>query len=152
MAYWHNIIKTDPGKIIDFITHFEQELTDARKDVNIKGSLEKLAAELPGVVEHRFRQLQEVEATLDTLSTQLKKVRSDKFKMYLEKYQRQLSSSDAWKYVDGEPDVCDLCDLINEVAYVRNQYIGITKSLEQKSFMLGHVVKLRSVGIEDATL
>lgn len=152
MAFWHNTIKKQPAKIIDFIAHFEKELTDARKEVNIKGSLEKLASELPGIVEHRFRQLQEVEATLEVLSTQLKKVRSEKFRMYLEKYQRQLSSSDAWRYVDGEPDVCDLCDLINEVAYVRNQYTGITKALEQKSFMLGHVVKMRSVGIEDATL
>lgn len=152
MAFWHNIIKSNPAKIIDFITHFEKELEQARIEVKVKGSLEKLASELPGIVEHRFRQLQEVEATLEMLDTQLKKVRSEKFRMFLEKYQRQLSSSDAWRYCDGEKDVCDLCDLINEVAYVRNQYIGITKALEQKSFMLGHCVKLRSVGIEDATI
>lgn len=150
--FWHNIIKADNTKIIDFVAHYEKELDDARKEVKIKGSLEKLAAELPGVVEHRFRQLQEVEATLQMLEGELKKIRSEKFRMFLEKYNRQLSSTDAWKYTDGEPEVCDMNSLINEVAFIRNQYTGIHKALEQKSFMLGHVVKMRSVGIEDSTL
>ncbi len=150
--FWHNIIKADHSKIIDFVNHYDKELEDARKEVKIKGSLEKLASELPGVVEHRFRQLQEVEATLQMLEGELKRLRSEKFRMFLEKYQRQLSSTDAWKYVDGEPEVCDMNSLINEVAFIRNQYAGIHKALEQKSFMLGHVVKMRSVGIEDSTL
>ena len=59
MAYWHNIIKADTSKIIDFVSYFEAELVQARADVKIKGSLEQLAANLPGIVEHRFRQLQE---------------------------------------------------------------------------------------------
>lgn len=152
MAAWHHIIKTNHAKILDFITHFEKELTDAKSDVDIRGGIEQLAMRLPGIFEYRYGQLQEVEATIDMLDTQLKKIRSEKFRMYLEKYNRQLSSSDAWKYCDGEPDVCDLCDLINEVALIRNRYLGITKALEQKSFMIGHIVKMRAVGIEDATL
>ena len=149
---WHRVIKQDWGKVVDFIDHFEKEHTEALKEIQIKGSLEKLAAEMPGIVEYRYRQLQEIEAVLQYFENELKKVRSEKFKMFLEKYQRALSSTDAWKYVDNEPDVCDLCDLINEVALVRNKFVGISKALEQKSWMLGHVVRLRAVGIEDCTL
>lgn len=152
MVAWHNAIKADNTKIVPFVTHFEKELVDARKEIKIKGSLEKLASDLPGIVEHRFRQLQEIEAVMAMFETELKKIRSQKFRMFLEKYQRALSSTDAWKYVDGESDVANMCDLINEVALVRNQFVGITKGLDQKSYMLGHVVKLRQVGIEDATL
>lgn len=149
---WHRVIKQDWGKVIDFVDHFELEHTEALKEIQIKGSLEKLAAEMPGIVEYRYRQLQEIEAVLQYFENELKKVRSEKFKMFLEKYQRALSSTDAWKYVDNEPDVCDLCDLINEVALVRNKFVGISKALEQKSWMLGHVCKLRCAGLEDATL
>ena len=149
---WHRVIKQDWGKVIDFVDHFELEHTEALKEIQIKGSLEKLAAEMPGIVEYRFRQLQEIEAVLNYFENELKKVRSEKFKMFLERYQRALTFSDAWKYVDNEPDVCDLCDLINEVALVRNKFVGISKALEQKSWMLGHVVRLRAVGIEDCTL
>lgn len=152
MAVWHNVIKADNTKIIDFIIYFEKELDDAKIDVGIRGSIEQLAQRLPGIFEHRYSQLQQVEATLEMLSTQLKKIRAEKFRMFLEKYQRALTSSDANRYVDGEPEVCDMCDLINEVALIRNRYLGITKALEQKSFMLGHIVKMRSVGLEDATL
>lgn len=152
MMMWHREIKQDWGKVITFVDHFEKEHEAALKEIAIKGSLEKLASEMPGIVEYRFRQLQEIEAVLNYFENELKKVRSEKFKMYLEKYQRQLSSSDAWRYTDGEAEVCDLCDLINEVALVRNKFTAIFKALEQKSWMLGHVVKLRAVGIEDATI
>lgn len=152
MMMWHREIKQDWGKVITFVDHFEKEHEAALKEIAIKGSLEKLASEMPGIVEYRFRQLQEIEAVLNYFENELKKVRSEKFKMYLEKYQRQLSSSDAWRYTDGEAEVCDLCDLINEVALVRNKFTAIFKALEQKSWMLGHVVKLRAVGIEDCTI
>lgn len=149
---WHRVIKQDWGKVIDFVDHFELEHTEALKEIQIKGSLEKLAAEMPGIVEYRYRQLQEIEAVLQYFENELKKVRSEKFKMFLEKYQRALSSTDAWKYTDGDAEVCDLCDLINEVALVRNKFTAVFKGLEQKSWMLGHVVRLRAVGIEDCTL
>lgn len=152
MARWHNIIKADSTKIVDFIIHFEKELEDAKIDVSIKGGIEQLAMRLPGMFEHRYGQLQEVEATLEMLDVKLKTLRSVKFKMFLEKYQRSLTSTDAMRYADGEPEVADMCDLINEVALIRNRYLGITKALEQKSFMLGHIVRMRVVGIEDASL
>jgi hypothetical protein len=42
--------------------------------------------------------------------------------------------------------------IINEIALVRNAYLGIMKGLDQKSYMLGHVTKLRVVGMEDASI
>ena len=42
--------------------------------------------------------------------------------------------------------------LINEIALLRNQYLGITKSLETKNFMMSNVVKLRVAGLDDAHL
>lgn len=149
---WHTEIKKDKNKIIDFVAYFEKELAHAKKEIKIAGNLEKCAAELPGIVDLRFGQLQEVETVLEMLNTELKKVRAEKFKMFLERYQKALSSSDAWRYTDGDPDVFAQCEIINEVAHIRNQYLGITKSLEQKSFMLGHIVRLRTAGLEDARL
>lgn len=147
---WHDIIKSDKSKIIDFIDYFEKELVKAKDEIEIKGLIEKCISSLPGIVETRFRQLQEIETVLEMLNLELKKIRAEKFKMFLEKYNRQLSSSDAWKYTDGEKDVYDLCQLINEVAFVRNKYLGLTKALEQKSFMIGHLTRLRTAGLEDA--
>jgi hypothetical protein len=63
-----------------------------------------------------------------------------------------LSSRDAEKYVDGETEVVEYEELINEVALLRNQYLGIIKALDSKNWTLSNIVKLRAAGMEDATL
>jgi hypothetical protein len=149
---WYSKITVDLGSIPDFIAYYEAELNSARFDVSIKGKIEKNLADLPGVTEHRFNQLQEVEAVLNYLNIQLRKIRRKHFQKYLEAYNRALTSRDAEKYVDGEEEVIDFETIINEVALIRNKWLGILKGIESKNFMLGHVVRLRAAGMEDVTL
>jgi len=63
-----------------------------------------------------------------------------------------LSSRDAEKYVDGEDDIVDMDKLINDFALIRNQWLGITKGLDQKQWQLTNIVKLRVAGMEDANI
>ena len=149
---WYNKIVADLGNIPDFINYYEGELQQAKYDSAIKGNLEKSTAALPGITEHRFNQLQEIEAVLNYLNIQLRKIRRKHFQKYLEAYARSLSSRDAEKYTDGEDEVIDYETIINEVAFLRNRWLGIMKGLESKNFMLGHVVRLRTAGMEDVTL
>ena len=58
----------------------------ARIETSIKGNLEANARLMPGIVEHRFNQLQEIEAILEFLNVQLKKKRSEVFRKYTENY------------------------------------------------------------------
>jgi|TARA_R110000751_G_scaffold59475_3_gene124887 hypothetical protein len=135
--------------IPDFIIHYENELLSAKVDVRIKGYVEKQISALPGITEHRFNQLQEVEAVLNLLNIKLRKIRRTHFQKYLEKYARALTSRDAEKYVDGEDEVIDFEYLINEVALLRNKYLGIMKGLDAKQWQMGHIVRLRTAGMED---
>ncbi len=146
---WYNKVVADLSKIPDFIRHYEKELDEARKETYINGSLERAAANLPGITEHRFNQLQEIEAVLNFLNIELRKIRRKYFQKYLEGYQRALSSRDAEKYVDGEDEVIDYETIINEVAYLRNRWLGIMKGLDTKQWQMGHVVRLRTAGMED---
>jgi hypothetical protein len=118
----------------------------------MKGVLEKQSRDMPGIVEHRFNQLQEVEAILEFLNTEMRKLRSQTFRKFLENYNKALSSRDADKFVDGEQDVVDLQYLINDFSLVRNKYIGIIKALEAKQFQINNVVKLRAAGLADISL
>jgi len=146
---WYNRVVADLGKIPDFISYYEKELDQAKAEVKIGGLIERNLKELPGVTEHRFYQLQEIEAVLGFLNIQLRKIRRKHFQKYLEAYARALTSRDAEKYVDGEDEVIDYETIINEVALLRNRWLGIMKGLESKNFMLGHMVRLRSSGMED---
>lgn len=149
---WYSRIQAGLGAVPDFIEHYNRELEDARRDCRISGVVETNLKELPGVTEHRFNQLQEIEAILNYLNIQLRKIRRRHFQKYLEGYARALSSRDAEKYVDGEEEVVDFETIINEVALLRNRWLGIMKALESKNFMLGHLIRLKVAGMEDYNL
>lgn len=146
---WYTKVSQNLAAIPNFITYYESELDDAKKEVKIFGNVEKNISGLPGVTEHRFNQLQEIEAVLNYLNIKLRQIRRKHFQKYLEAYNRALTSRDAEKYVDGEDEVIDFETLINEVALLRNRWLGVMKGLESKNFMLGHVVRLRAAGMED---
>jgi hypothetical protein len=124
----------------------------AKADTKITGNIEKASASMPGIVETRFSQLQEIEAILEYLNIELRRLKSQHFRKYLENYQRALSSRDCEKFVEGEADVVDFEKIINEFALLRNKWLGITKGLDVKQWQLSNVIKLRTAGMEDATL
>lgn len=149
---WYSKISKDISKIPDALQYYEDELVEAKKECRIYGNIEKAAATMPGLVEHRFNQLQELEAILEYLNIELRRLKSSFFRKYLENYQRALSSRDVEKYVDGEADVVDMEKIINEFALMRNKWLGITKGLDQKQWQLTNITKLRVAGMEDASV
>ena len=149
---WYTKIAKDISHIPDAVLYYESELDEARREVRLTGNLEKASASMPGVVEQRFGQLQEIEAILEYLNIELRRLKSQFFRKYLENYQRALSSRDCEKFVEGEADVIDFEKIINEFALLRNKWLGITKALDQKQWQITNIVKLRVAGMEDATI
>ena len=152
MAHWYSEVSSDISTLPLCIDFFYKELINAKQEIKLSGILEKQSALLPGMVEYRFNQLQEMEAILEFLNIELRRTRSKLFKKYLENYQRALSSRDVEKYVDGEDEVIDMEKLINEFALIRNQWLGIIKGLEIKGFQINNIIKLRTSGFEDAAV
>jgi len=149
---WYSKVSKDISYIPDAVVYFEAELQAAKNDGRITGNIEKAAANMPGIVEQRYSQLQEIEAILEYLNIELRRLKSQHFRKYLENYQRALSSRDCEKYVEGESDVVDFEKIINEFALLRNKWLGITKALDIKQWQLSNIIKLRVAGMEDATL
>ena len=149
---WYTDIAKDISNIPDAVAFFELELVEARKECRLTGNIERASASMPGVVEHRFNQLQEIEAILEYLNIELRRLKSGFFRTYLENYQRALSSRDVEKYVEGEADVVDMEKVINEFAMLRNQWLGIIKGLDIKQWQLSNIIKLRAAGLEDISL
>lgn len=151
MSKWYRAVTSDLGKLPEFISHFEEELVEAKKELSMRGkSLEKHAAELPGIVENRFNQLQEIEAVLEHVNLLKYKTRSKRTKHYFEGYAKALSFREAEKYAEGDKEYYDVCVLVNEVSLLRNQFLGIHKGLDQKSWQLGNITRLRCAGLDDA--
>ena len=152
MSNWYRRVTGNLGELPVTIEHFESELSSARIETSSKGNLEANARLMPGIVEHRFNQLQEIEAILEFLNVQLKKKRSEVFRKYTENYNRALTSRDAERYVDGDSEVIEWHMLINEFAMIRNKYLGLMKAIDAKQFQINNIVKLRVAGMEDTTM
>ena len=149
---WFNKIRQDIANIVPAIDYFEQQLEEARLECGLKGNVERHSRDMPGVVEYRFNQLQEIEAILEYLNIEMRKIRNKHYRKYLEGYNKALSSRDAEKYADGEDEVIDQQHIINEVALVRNKYMGLIKAIDAKQFQINNIVKLRAAGLEDISL
>jgi len=152
MINWYGLVSKDLGKLPDCIDYYMKELDEARVEAGLKGNIERNASQIPGVVEHRFNQLQEIESILEHLNIELRKTRAKHYKKFLEAYQRALTSRDAEKYIDGEDEVVAMSQLINEFALVRNKYLGLLKAIDAKQFQINNIVKLRVAGLDDAEL
>jgi hypothetical protein len=139
---WYDRVAKDISCIPDAVEYYNNELIEAKHDCKVGGRLERVAV----------NQLQDLEAILEYLNIELRRLRSALFRKYLENYQRALSSRDVEKYVDGEADVVDLEKLINEFALIRNKWLGIIKGLDIKQWQVSNVIKLRTAGLDDATL
>jgi hypothetical protein len=150
--HWFNEVRKDIANIVPAIDYYERQLDEARLECSLKGNVEKHSRDMPGIVEHRFNQLQEIEAILEYLNIELRKVKTEKYKKFLEHYNRALSSRDADKYAEGEQDVVDQQHICNEFALVRNKYMGLIKALDAKQFQINNIVKLRAAGLEDISL
>lgn len=149
---WFKQVRADISQLVPAIDYYELQLAEARLECGLRGNVEKHSRDMPGVVEHRFNQLQEIEGILEYLNIELRKKRTEHYKKFLEHYNRALSSRDAEKYVDGVDEVVDLQHIVNEFALVRNKFMGLIKALDAKQFQLNNLIKLKVAGLEDFTL
>lgn len=152
MAGWYNAVKDDLANVVDAILHFDSEYEQARMETSLKGNLERSSRDIPGIVAYRFGQLQEIEAILEFLNIETRKLQRKHYRKYLENYNKALSSRDADKFADGEQEVINMEHLVNEFALVRNKWLGVMKGLEAKQFQINNITKLRTAGMEDISL
>lgn len=158
MSRWYTkVTSATPDKFYEVlgeaIEHFYREHEIAQQELRPqRGDLiEKKSRELPGIMEYRFGQLQELEALLKHLEIKYDKAKGDKKRHYFEHYSRQLSERMADQYADIEAEVLIIREFIQQVALIRNLFQAITKGLEMLHFQIGHIIALKKAGIEDAT-
>jgi hypothetical protein len=152
--YYSKIVQNpdDYSHVADALEYFDAELDKASAELNPHGRIEEIARSLPGIVEFRFGQLQEIEAIMNYLERKEDKVKGDIKRNYLENYNRAISERLADQYASIEKEVLNIRQIREEVSLVRNKFLAISKGLEYLHFQITNIVKLRVAGIEDAEL
>ena len=124
---WYNKIKKDLSELPNMMEYHEKQLMSARAEINEKGQVSQVMLKIPGIMEYRYNQLQDVDAILEFLNLQLRIIKHKHYKKFFEGYGKALNSREAEKYSEAEDDVIDMETIINEVALIRNKWLGVIK-------------------------
>ena len=142
-------IKSDISKINDFIEYYNSEYLQAEEETKIKGNIVDQAKELPSLMAYRFSQLQEIEAVLRYIELLRDQQQSKCWLKYSSGYNRSLQTSEKKYYVMGDKDFISIETWVNDVAFIRNKFLAITKGFDSKNFALSNIIKLKTAGIDD---
>jgi len=137
---WAQKIKSNPSAIADAIIYYSNEYTNAKKDIEI--SLYKLEREKLGtshIFEHRLSQLQDLDAILKILNVKESNLRRTLYKKFIE----TIPNSNIDYLINLDDNVKSLESTINELALIRNLYLGILKGLHIKSASVNLCSRLR---------
>lgn len=157
MRSWYQRVTRDPDDlrpVLDAIDYFAEQYEEALGEVDcLPGRrLIEVAVQLPGIVQHRYDQMMELNAIIDYLEIREEAAVGIQRRYYVEHYNRKLTDRMVEKFAESHADVVALRELRNHVAAVRNKFCGLSKRHEYLHYQLSNVTKLRVAGIEDAIL
>ena len=141
-------IKKDETILPKVLEYFNNEYEDGRQEVDIKGSLTECVSKISSRYEYRVSQLQEIEAILKHFEIKLSQRKSALYQKFLENYNRSLSSTDIKIYIEGQPEIVAIQQIINEIALIRNKYLGLTKGFETANYQLSNLSRLYASGVD----
>lgn len=142
-------IKKDISVINEFIQYYNNEYLEAQEETKIHGNVVEQAKKLPSQMAYRFAQLQEIEAVLRYIEILRDQQQSKSWIKFSTGYKKTLQSSEKKYYVMGDPDFITMETWVNDIAYIRNKYLAITKGFDSKNFALSNIIKLKTAGIDD---
>lgn len=141
-------VKKDETTLPKILEYFNNEYEEGRKEIDVKGSLTECVSKLSSYYEYRYSQLQEIEAILKHFEIKLSQRKSALYQKFLENYNRALSSTDIKIYIEGNPEICAIQQILNEITLVRNKFIGLSKGFDTKNYQLSNLSKLYVAGID----
>lgn len=139
--------------ILPILPKYEKLVEDADEYFNISGKkLEKVATELPKLQSRYSRALKEMKGLTQWLETVKDKRNAKAWKKFTEGYPVKLGPNDIKNYVNGDPQIIEINQIIIEVELVRQHLESIVTAFEQMGWMIGHVTKLRVAELQEYIL
>lgn len=137
--------------LLKCIEFYDVQHVEAQRELKPTGRVMDLCSRIPAMVEYRFGQLQELEAILCFYERRALKVKLEKKRGFLEHYNRQLTDRQADQYAEIDDEVQVLAQVVEEVALLRNKFLGLSKGYDFLHFQMNNIIQLKKAGIEDAT-
>lgn len=143
-------IKNDESKTITILQMFDKEYEEGLEEIKLKGNLIEHAAKLAPLMEHRYYQLQQLESILEYYNIRLEEIEGVIHKSLKQDKNRELTANDLKKYCLCDPNYIAARRMVLEVADRRNKFLSLLKGFDTKNWMIGHITKLKTAGLDDA--
>jgi len=145
---WFYEIQKDASKLPRCLEYYNERYNEIQPLTEVKGRLSSEEAQLGYITSIVQSDWATLDALYENFNILLKQQRSQLYKKYLETYQRSLTSNDVKNYIDGEPAIVSLQQILNEINLTRNKFIGLSKGFESKNFQLNNLTKIKSMGLD----
>lgn len=137
---WAQKIRSNPTSLSDAVKYYTTEYIKAKDDVEIvTHKLEREKLGTSHIFEHRLSQLQDIEAILKILNVQESNLRKSIYKKLVENG----ANSNINYLIDLDESIINLETVVNELAMIRNLYLGILKGLHVKNASVYLCLKMR---------
>jgi hypothetical protein len=140
-------------EIVSLLPRYEERIKAAEPIFRLE---ERRLEEVMRVLPHHQSSYDQSHQEMKALEEWLNNIREKKvgklWKKYTESYSRALSAKDIQAYINAEPDIVALNQIIIEVVLLKNNLSAIVESLQQMGWMCGHITKLRISEMQDAIL
>ena len=157
MSWFRKVTSAEEGDFLPLVAamnYYQKEYEEGVKATKPEQGVRlwEISRELPGHMAFRYNQWQELNAIHEWLEVReeamIRKAADDLQKNYA----RTMSTRDAVSLAETDINVLAMRTIRIEVKLMASKFAGITKGLEFLHYQIGHLVKLREAGIEDATI
>lgn len=132
---------------------YADEYSEAKKDLRVDGErIENIAAKIPGMTDHRWAQVMDLNSIVDYLEHRERRALFDEMQRMMDHYQRQLTYQQYKDYADTSDPVQTIRLVRQQVGDVFNLFQGIHKGIDALNYQVSNITKLRTAGCEDATI
>lgn len=141
----------DPDKVAEALDYYLSELDEGLAHTAVKGNLERLNQQQPGLIAFYDAMHTDLDALLGLAERNERIVRARVLRELVENppSKLKLNTTEFKTMMEGDQRVIDATGLSGEIRYVYKQYSSIMSGLTQRGFTLSNIGKIREAGLEE---
>lgn len=140
--------------VVDALKYYDEVVEDGKKHITLKGNLETLTVETPGLAYFYRGVRTDAQQTRRWLEVQLENKKAEKGKWFhgdpeAIKQFGNLKPTEISKYVDADDEVEDLKDLVRLTSEANHRLEDLMEGFEERRLTLARVIDIRKEGLKE---
>lgn len=146
-------VAEDLSNIPEILDQYENALKGHEQNLQIKGkNLEKANVENPSWLAFYDQRKIELHSLARFIEMKLEQEKGKLWKMYTEKYSRELAARDKDQYINKEPSYLKIYQVVIIIEELLKKYTSVVDAFQNRGYALRNITSLRVSSLEDVVL